>query len=470
MTAVETGPPAVPADHPMLMVGLRADASVHEDGGALTTLTITQPFGAVTLRGLPPAVASVLRAMPGTLAGEDELAERLLAAGGTSEEAAVLYLALSRLRPILVHAVEPLLRVVPVARDAAFDPPVLDPGDVVRLSRFALVRAAAGGLVLESPLSRHRVTLTEEAMPLLAALGRGVTAKEAPEAIGHLVAAGMARAGDEEDRDPALRAWDFHDLLFHARSRMGRHDQPFGATFRFLGELPPAPVVKPVPEGPVVELHRPSLEEAAAADPPFTTVLESRRSVRRYAGPPTAARLGEFLYRAVRVRGLLAPAPGMPYEASSRPYPGGGAVYELELYLTVARCEGLDAGVYHYDPLGHRLVLLPAKPEDARAMLAAARLATGGVADPDVLITITSRFQRVSWKYSGLAYAATLKNVGALYQTLYLVATAMGMAPCGLGSGDADLAARTFGLDWATESSVGDFLIGGAPGDAAPGS
>ncbi|SEH02055.1 SagB-type dehydrogenase domain-containing protein [Nonomuraea solani] len=445
---------------PMPMVGLHEDAVVESADGVLT---IAQPFGVVGLRGLPPSIESLLRELPGTLAGEDELAERLLAAGGTSHDAALLYLTLSRLRPVLVHAVEPLLRVTPIAREARFELPRLASEETVRLSRFAFLRRSELGLVLESPLSRHRVTLTEDAMPLLAALGRPVMVKEAPEALGHLVAAGMAVADDAEERDPALRGWDFHDLLFHSRSRLGRHDQPFGATYRFVDETPPEPVTKRPPEGAVVELYRPSLEEAAAADPPFTTVLESRRSVRRYASAPTVRQLGELLYRAARVRHVFEPQPGAPYQASSRPYPGGGAVYELELYLTVARCEGLDGGLYYYDPLGHRLITLPARPEDARAMLSTASLATGGAADPDVLITMTSRFQRMSWKYSGIAYAATLKTAGALYQTLYLVATAMGLAPCGLGSGDADLAARAFGLDWATESSVGDFLIGGSP-------
>ncbi|MFC0865097.1 SagB family peptide dehydrogenase [Sphaerimonospora cavernae] len=468
------GPTSAPAT--VCRVGLRPDAVVASADGDMSggVLTIAHPFGALTARGLTPGIESLLRELPGALAGEDELVERLLAAGGTSQEAALLYLVLSRLRPVLVHAVEPLLRVVPIARDAVFQPTDLAPDDMVRLSRFALVRRSEEGLVLESPLSRHRAMLTEEAMPLLAALGRAVPAKEAPEALGHLVGAGLACVGDAEETDPTLRAWDFHDLLFHSRSRIGRHDQPFGATFRFLEELPPEPAIKPPPElsdGAAVELFAPSLEETAAADPPFTTVLESRRSVRAYAdAPPTVRQLGELLYRAARVRDVVAPKPGMPYEASSRPYPGGGAVYELELYLTVSRCEGLDRGVYYYDPLGHRLIPLPARAEDARAMLAVASRATAGAADPDVLITITSRFRRLSWKYSGLAYAATLKNVGVLYQTLYLVATAMGLGPCGLGSGDADLAARTFGLDWATESSVGDFLIGSAPDDASSGS
>jgi SagB-type dehydrogenase family enzyme len=443
------------------VIGLREDAALTWTDGVLT---VTHPFGTHVARGLTPGIATLLLDLPGALVTEDDLADRLLAQGGGSQEVALLYLALGRLRPILVHTVEPLLRVVPIARDAVFRLPELVPDDLVRLSRFALVRGSGDGLILESPLSRHRVTLTEEAMPLIAALGREVMAKEAPEALAHLVAAGLACVGDTEEKHPALRAWDFHDLLFHSRTRMGRHDQPFGATYRFIEDTAPEPMVKPLPEGPAIKLHRPSLDEVAAADPSFTTVLESRRSVRRYAGAPTIGQLGELLYRAARVRQVFPPSPGAPYEASSRPYPGGGAVYELELYLTVNRCEGLDGGVYYYDPLGHRLITLPARAEDARAMLAVASMATGGIATPDVLVTITSRFQRMSWKYSGLAYAATLKTVGVLYQTFYLVATAMGMSPCGLGSGDADLAARTLGLDWATESSVGDFILGGAPG------
>jgi SagB-type dehydrogenase family enzyme len=80
-----------------------------------------------------------------------------------------------------------------------------------------------------------------------------------------------------------------------------------------------------------------------------------------------------------------------------------------------------------------------------------------------VLITLTSRFQRLSWKYRAIAYATTLRHTGVLYQTMYLVATAMGLAPCGLGNGSADLSVRALRLDYLTESSVGDFLLGSRP-------
>jgi SagB-type dehydrogenase family enzyme len=67
----------------------------------------------------------------------------------------------------------------------------------------------------------------------------------------------------------------------------------------------------------------------------------------------------------------------------------------------------------------------------------------------------------LQWKYDAVAYALTLKNVGTLYQTMYLVATALGLAPCALGGGDSDLFGNAAKLDnYYAESLVGEFLIG----------
>jgi hypothetical protein len=51
---------------------------------------------------------------------------------------------------------------------------------------------------------------------------------------------------------------------------------------------------------------------------------------------------------------------------------------------------------------------------------------------------------------------------------MYLAATAMGLGPCAVGGGDADLFARAAGTDYYAETSVGEFLLGsqrhGPPG------
>ena len=114
---------------------------------------------------------------------------------------------------------------------------------------------------------------------------------------------------------------------------------------------------------------------------------------------------------------------------SDRPYPGGGACYELELYVTVGRCEGIAPAVYHYDPLGHRLELVNSDRAVVDELLdSAGQIAVMDV-PPPVLITMTARFRRLTWKYEGMAYAVALMNVGVLIQSLYLVCTAMAWPP-----------------------------------------
>lgn len=414
-------------------------------------------------------------------------------AGRRRVELARLQVLLDSLSSVVVRSLaledaqQPLLSVIPMAPEASFRPRPVPDGAPVRLSRFAVMRTDGDTLVLESPLSLHRVVFPRpEGAWVVSALGRGTTAKAVAETLplqlpviedvlSHLGAAGMLVVGEPgagegdhrfpEDTDPALATWSHHELLFHSRSRLGRHDGDFGATYRHVGSIRPEPAVKPLPPGTGLRLHRPDLTSTAAADPPLTTVIESRRSVRGYGRRPLNARqLGELLYRVARVRSTsTAGAARNAHEISDRPYPSVGAAYELEFYLTVGDCAGIPRGVHYYDPGGHSLIMVNDADHAVREMLDGARIAADTAAPPPVLITITARFRRLSWQYSGLPYSLALKHVGVVQQTLYLVATAMGLAPCALASGDSELAARVIGLDWRVESSVGEFVIGPPP-------
>lgn len=211
-----------------------------------------------------------------------------------------------------------------------------------------------------------------------------------------------------------------------------------------------------------IALPHPELDEILRKDPPLTVALEARRSVRSYgARPVTLAQLAEFLYRSARVRTMA--AVGSEDPGSSRPYPSIGHSYALELYLLVSNCEDLAPGAYHYDPVGHALRPLDTEPALAGELVGQARETGGLCADPPVLVVMTARFHRVMGRFGGLAYSGLLKDVGVLQQTLYLVCTAMGLAPCALAIGDSDLAARALGLDWSTESSIGEFVLGTLP-------
>ena len=147
--------------------------------------------------------------------------------------------------------------------------------------------------------------------------------------------------------------------------------------------------------------------------------------------PITLAELSQFLDRTARVQsrwksGLDLGDGGPIVTYAARPYPSGGGCYELELYLAVDKCEGLSRGFYHYDAGGHALVQIGVRPHEFEALLTSAEFAMGAPAAPQILITIAARFGRISWKYSSLAYALILKDVGVMLQALYIIAVDWG--------------------------------------------
>ncbi|MFC1975624.1 SagB family peptide dehydrogenase [Chloroflexota bacterium] len=374
----------------------------------------------------------------------------------------------------------PIATTVPLTANGYFHVEKIKAQQKYNLSRFVYSHAKEGQMVLESPLSHACVILHHWlGNALVATLVQphhcheivtqipDVPEDTVEQFLSLLLTENMLdefqeNSQEEDTENLVLAQWDFHDLLFHTRSRRGRHANPTGNTLRFENHVDLLPVIKPDMSAEVIPLHQSDLEVTIANDAPFTQVLEERRSIRNYGDKPiTVQQVGEFLYRSARVRNIVRTELG---DLSNRPYPSGGAMYELEIYLAVNRCEGLAAGLYHYQPHSHQLHRLAAQKSDVEALLKDAAFRSMAQPEPpDVLVLMAARFQRVAWKYEGIAYALILKNVGVLQQTMHLVATAMGLAGCALGNGDSDLFARTAGTDYYAETSVGEFALGSLP-------
>jgi SagB-type dehydrogenase family enzyme len=363
--------------------------------------------------------------------------------------------------------------------------------DTLVLSRFAYMRRRGNELVLESPRAGALLRICD---PGIAA---AVAKLSTPQKIAELrqqngfpgteflallldcqilfkpdAATDANLRSAEGGGDVAL--WDFHDLLFHARSSEGRHANPLGGTYPHAGTIAPLPAIRPRWPGKQIDLRTfaaPPAEETSQV----ATLLRRRHSTRSFDDkrPITLAELAQFLDGGARVLSQATTAadesegiPAMTYTA--RPYPSAGASYELELYLAVKVCDGLAPGFYHYDAGEHALTLIDVPDNALAALLTGAQYAMGADDTPQLVITIAARFGRVSWKYSALAYSLILKDAGVLLQTFYLLATAMRLGGCAIGIANIDLFAKMSGLDIHVEGPLGQFALGRGKESAAP--
>jgi SagB-type dehydrogenase family enzyme len=430
--------------------------------------------------GVSSGLRQVIHVLSSSGGTEDELARVVEERDGMGALARIYYyLSVFAERRLLSYGVicgnERLATLAPASSSFSYSRTPINPHARYALSRFAYMRREQENLVLESPLSHGKITLHGSAGPAVAAeLARAHTLGSLCDVLPNVPHAAVsaflemlvsaAFVSELKPGEPCvgesdvLAQWDFHDLLFHARSRLGRHANPCGGTYHFKKKIRPLPAVKQFSAIETIDLHRPDMVSLEREDFAFTRVLEGRRSIREHGDQPiTDRQLGEFLYRSARVKELQKME---PQELSRRSYPGAGAIYELEIYVNVHSCQGVLPGLYHYCPHKHRLEKICGPTAAVAALLNDGARAAAFNGLPQILITIAARFQRLSWKYESIAYSLLLKNVGALYQTMYLVATAMDLAPCALGGGDSDLFANAAGLDYYAETSVGEFLLG----------
>ncbi len=353
--------------------------------------------------------------------------------------------------------------------------------DPVTISRFAFLRASSGMLVLRSPLGRAQIQLHDPRLSAAVAqlalpstvdqltTSTGLGTETAAAFLGFLRgASALALPGETDgEADPrGLPLWEMEDALFHVHSRLGRRGRAYGATHRFRGRIPAPPAIAPS-EGRILPLPVPDLARCAATDRSFTAILEARRSQRTFGREPVhKAVLSEFLYRSTRnTRPPQQPATGaMEMAPIGRPYPGAGGCHPLELYIVAHHCADLARDLYRYEPSGHGLVALASSHADLDRLLSGARAAGAVADDPPVLIVVAVRFARMFWKYEGIGYANVLKDAGGLLQTMYLVATAMGLASCAVGGGDAECFVAAAGTRFWEESSVAEFVLGHAAG------
>lgn len=476
---------------PTHLWSLREDVLV-EDGPEDGRQVVVTTWDEFTIDGANATIVESLRRMSlGPISLENVAAGGDGATGAGAPEWAELRQVLDLLSGSVVRSLglgdgdSPLLSAVPVARVASLRLPEIDHDRPLRLSRFTAIRAHKGDLLMESPLASYRVVLHRQlAAHVTTALCSPTSVRAIAEQLGldpvvvaaivsYLVAANVALLGQPrvysgdvrfaEDEDPVLLRWSHHDLLFHARSRMGRYGGQSGAVYPLAERLPSPELVKTVRTGARLELYRPSMNDLVATDPSLSQVLENAKLCADLTDRQLSAeQVGELLFRAARIRSVTSGSTGtdVEYEISDRPYLSIHGLYELEIYVSAHKCADVPRGTYHYDPRSHALTLVNGSESELDELLDGARVAARTPVHPALLITLTARVARTSWMYGGIGYSLALTHVGALQQTLSLVANAMGLAGCAPVIDPGDITNSALRLDWPAEVGVGEFLVG----------
>ena len=188
--------------------------------------------------------------------------------------------------------------------------------------------------------------------------------------------------------------------------------------------------------------------------------IEARRSRREFGtGPIAAGELATLLHAAYGVTDLLE-SPDGSGALPLRAVPSGGALYPLELYVATLRVDGLEAGLYHFDPLlcCVEIARTGLPPDELAALSTYPEIVSACAA----LLLVAAVFGRTRFKYGLRGYRFALLEAGHVGQNVLLAATALGLAAVPLG-GFYDRPTDEFlGLDGVNESTLYTIAIGRA--------
>ena len=210
--------------------------------------------------------------------------------------------------------------------------------------------------------------------------------------------------------------------------------------------------VKPYTDYPKIMLP----EEVPASTKSFDEVLQSRQTARSLGDG--SIRLRELTKILFMSYGLMRDNVGTHFPRPFRIIPSGGALYPLELYVHVSHIDGLEPGLYHYDPEDHELDVL--RRGDESLTITRSLVQPDLALDSAAIVFVSAVFFRSTFKYGDRGYRFALLEAGHLAQNAILTATELGLATAPIG-GYMDREIDDYlGIDGLNESTIYMLLIG----------
>lgn len=191
----------------------------------------------------------------------------------------------------------------------------------------------------------------------------------------------------------------------------------------------------------------------------LAAALRARRSERGFGpGELTLVELATVLHAGYGVTHTAGADEPQPLRA----VPSGGALYPLEVYAALARVEGAEPGLYHFDPLRHVLEMRPPAASPLE-VLKEASIYPEIVEDCAATLLLTGVFWRSRFKYGLRGYRFVLLEAGHVAQNVLLMCAALRLAAVPLGGFYDRAVDELLGVDGVNESVLYAVCVGRRP-------
>ena len=151
--------------------------------------------------------------------------------------------------------------------------------------------------------------------------------------------------------------------------------------------------------------------------------LTERRSIRDYSNENlTLKELSQLLWAAY----------GITDPRGFRTAPSAGALYPLEIFVVAGRVDGLEPGIYRYDPKRHEIIRVV--EGDRREELSKAAVGQACVKNAAINMVITAVYERTTVKYGERGIRYVHFEVGHAAQNVLLQATALDLGAVPVGA------------------------------------
>ena len=221
----------------------------------------------------------------------------------------------------------------------------------------------------------------------------------------------------------------------------------FSQTDQSRGIHPP-PIEKPLPADAIL-MDLPRDESwRGITDVSLSDAIKRRKSHRTFLN--RAITMYELSFLLWATQGIRHPSDrGHAY----RTVPSAGCRHALETYLCVLNCQGVEAGMYRYLPLEHKL-LFEFTEDHLTERIREAVFGQTYPGEAAVTFIWTAIPYRMEWRYDLAAHKVIAIDAGHVCQNLYLACEAIGAGTCAIAAYDQEALDCLLRIDGVEEFAI----------------